>query len=62
VNTPAENPETTRPAKIGASDPAKTNRNALIAENASPTSSTGFRPISSDKFPNTSSPAITPKA
>ena len=35
---------------------------ALIAAKTSPSRSTGFRPISSETFPNASRPAMTPKA
>ncbi len=62
VKSPAENPESTRPAKSSGSPPSKRKQSALAAAHPSPASSTGRRPSTSETPPATVSTAITPAA
>ena len=62
VKIPAETPDSTRPTNSHASAPGSRKATADSADSPSPTSSMGRRPIWSDQWPNSSSPADTPTA
>lgn len=62
VNTPADRPDSTRPASSIATLPANTNTAELAADSASPNNRTGRRPSWSDSPPKSNKPAITPTA
>ncbi len=62
VNSPAENPDSSRPAYSQPTPVAHRKQTALAAAQARPTSSTGRRPTTSEALPVSSSTPITPKA
>jgi hypothetical protein len=62
VTIPAERPDRTRPTNNHASAAGSRNATALSADNANPAIIIGRRPSSSDQWPNSSSPTMTPTA
>lgn len=62
VNSPADRPESTRPASSTGTESANRNTTALAIANTTPASSTGRRPTVSDHRPNASNPTSTPPA
>lgn len=62
VNSPAANPESSRPAYSHPSPVAPRKQTALAAANPRPHNNTGRRPTASDALPVSNSTPMTPKA